>query len=477
MAYNGNGIFQLVPGNPVVTGTVISSTWANNTLSDIANNGLSNCLTKDGQQTPTANIPLGGYRLTGVGNPAAGGDAVNASSIQNGTVTALIGVSGTDTITASTTPAITAYVSGQCFDFIATGPNSTNAVTLNLNTLGAKPVMKAGTSGPVQLTPGDIQTGQSVRVRYDGTQFQVISFLPTSTQTSFRNLIINGNFDVWERGTTFNIGLGGPPQYTADRWVVSNTVGSGGVTTVSQVAIPSGGEPAGAAPIRYALNFQQTVASAGNPPQLITKLESVKTAQNQVVTLSFYAYLPSGSPITITPQLIQYFGSGGSPSSSVFISMGGSANVTTTPAKFVFSASVPSISGKSIGTGGNDALWVVLNMPIGATFNVTIEQVQLELGSSATPFEIRPLALEKSLCQRYFISTAALSLTVANSYSQSLPTKMRIQPAMNLALQNGSGATYTMLVDSWTNTSSSTFFQSAANSSFGTASIKFDADL
>lgn len=58
MAYNGSGTFNLyTPGNPVVTGTTISSTWANNTLSDIAT-GLSTAITKDGQTTITATIPF-----------------------------------------------------------------------------------------------------------------------------------------------------------------------------------------------------------------------------------------------------------------------------------------------------------------------------------------------------------------------------------------------------------------------------------
>jgi hypothetical protein len=58
MAYNGSGVFSLYsPGNPVVTGTTISSTWANNTLSDIAT-GLSTCVLKDGTQTTTVRVPF-----------------------------------------------------------------------------------------------------------------------------------------------------------------------------------------------------------------------------------------------------------------------------------------------------------------------------------------------------------------------------------------------------------------------------------
>lgn len=76
MAFNGSGTFVLVSGNPVVTGTTISSTWANNTLSDVAT-GLSNCVTRDGQSPATANLPMGGFKLTGLATATALGDALS----------------------------------------------------------------------------------------------------------------------------------------------------------------------------------------------------------------------------------------------------------------------------------------------------------------------------------------------------------------------------------------------------------------
>jgi len=67
MPYNGAGLFSLYsPGNPVITGTVISSTWANNTLSDIAT-GLSTAITKNGQTTLTSDLSLSGYKLVDIG--------------------------------------------------------------------------------------------------------------------------------------------------------------------------------------------------------------------------------------------------------------------------------------------------------------------------------------------------------------------------------------------------------------------------
>lgn len=65
MSRNGSGTFTLVAGNPVVTGTTISSTWANNTLTDIAT-ALTGSIAADGQ------TPITGP-LIGIGDTVAFG--------------------------------------------------------------------------------------------------------------------------------------------------------------------------------------------------------------------------------------------------------------------------------------------------------------------------------------------------------------------------------------------------------------------
>ncbi len=80
MSFNGSGLFQInTAGNPVVTGTIISSTWLNALTADLGT-GLSTCITKDGQTTPTANIPMHGFKITGLGTPVLAGDALTAST-------------------------------------------------------------------------------------------------------------------------------------------------------------------------------------------------------------------------------------------------------------------------------------------------------------------------------------------------------------------------------------------------------------
>lgn len=75
MPFSGGTFSLYTPGNPVVTGTTISSTWANTTLSDLAD-GLSTCLLKDGTQTVTADLPMSGFVLTGLGAANADGESL-----------------------------------------------------------------------------------------------------------------------------------------------------------------------------------------------------------------------------------------------------------------------------------------------------------------------------------------------------------------------------------------------------------------
>ena len=75
MPFNGSGTYSLPTGNPVVTGTTISSTTTNNTNSDIAT-ALTNCITRDGQSTPSANLPMNAKKLTGLAAGTANGDSV-----------------------------------------------------------------------------------------------------------------------------------------------------------------------------------------------------------------------------------------------------------------------------------------------------------------------------------------------------------------------------------------------------------------
>ena len=177
MSRDGSGNFNLIAGNPVTTGTTIASTWANDTLSDIAT-ALTNSIAKNGETIPTGNLPMGGFKHTNVANASARTDYAAYGQVQDSGSQYLTGVAGADTITASVT-GLAAYATGQTFRFVSAGAN-TGAVTLNINALGAKAVTKTGTTA---LAAGDIPSGAVVEVVYDGTQFQMLGLAPTGSPT------------------------------------------------------------------------------------------------------------------------------------------------------------------------------------------------------------------------------------------------------------------------------------------------------
>ena len=90
MSRNGSGTYNLPAGNPVVSGTTISSTWANTTLTDIST-ALTGSLAADGQTVVTGNLQLGNYKITNLANGTTTGDAINYGQLiavpflQNGT--------------------------------------------------------------------------------------------------------------------------------------------------------------------------------------------------------------------------------------------------------------------------------------------------------------------------------------------------------------------------------------------------------
>ena len=75
MSRNGSGTYTLPAGNPVVTGTTISSTWANNTLNDIAAT-LTDSVAADGQTPMTGDLDLNTHKIVGLVAGTVAGEAV-----------------------------------------------------------------------------------------------------------------------------------------------------------------------------------------------------------------------------------------------------------------------------------------------------------------------------------------------------------------------------------------------------------------
>jgi hypothetical protein len=100
MSRNGSGVYSLPAGNPVVTGTSISSTWSNTTLSDIAT-ALTGSVASDGQTPMTGNLDMNSRKVVLLANGTVSTDAINlgqlTAALTNTTVTGNLTVTGNGT--------------------------------------------------------------------------------------------------------------------------------------------------------------------------------------------------------------------------------------------------------------------------------------------------------------------------------------------------------------------------------------------
>jgi len=219
-----------------------------------------------------------------------------------------------------------------------------------------------------------------------------------------RNAIINGNFDFWQRGTSFT-----GSEYGADRWVHNRSGTTHTATrqpfTVGQTAVPN-------EPTYFCRTVVSSVAGAGNFANLVQKIEDVRAFAGQQVTVSFWAKVDATKNIAI--ELVQDFGTGGSPSAGVTTIGTTKVSIGTSWQKVTVTATVPSISGKTLGANSDHSLTLVIWFDAGSTYNARtdslgqqsgtfeIAQVQVERGPVATPFERRSIGQELALCQRYY---------------------------------------------------------------------------
>jgi hypothetical protein len=282
------------------------------------------------------------------------------------------------------------------------------------------------------------------------------------TFTAGKNKIINGDFGIWQRGTSFT--ATGTETYTADRWLVSS--GGGGVCAITQQTFTPGSAPVSGYEGKYFLQANYTT-SGTTTVGLTQKIEDVRTFAGQTVTVSFWARVTSGTFAGVGPDLVQYFGSSGS-STVVNTSSSGAVTLTTSWQRFSFPFTLPSISGKTI-AGGNDALWARINLGTTGTNTFQYWGFQVEAGSVATAFQTATGTLQGELaaCQRYYqkhqSGLGAGVVTGAAAFDRltaPFPVTMRIAPSISQsAVGIYDGTTATAISSLGTNYSTTTIFQ------------------
>ena len=227
----------------------------------------------------------------------------------------------------------------------------------------------------------------------------------TSNIVGFKNYIINGNFDVWQRGISqTSDGYG-----SDDRWANTNV---GSTKTHSQVACTNT-ERALFNASYFSRTVVNSVIGASNMVTKVQAIENVTKLAGKTVTISFWAKADSNKNIAI--EIEQYCGSGGASSGHIFTPLS-TVSLTTSWQKKTVTFTIPSIIGKTLGTDGVHTSYTMIRFwfDAGSNFNsriaslgqqsgtFDIAQVQLEEGSIATPFENLSYALQYEQCRRYY---------------------------------------------------------------------------
>lgn len=107
MSWNGTGTYVLNPAyTPEAPGNVVDSTRYNGALTDIAN-GITASLAKNGENVPTANLGMGGFKHTNAAAGSAAGEYVEYAQFIAATFPLVVESGATVAILANTHHALT----------------------------------------------------------------------------------------------------------------------------------------------------------------------------------------------------------------------------------------------------------------------------------------------------------------------------------------------------------------------------------
>jgi len=240
----------------------------------------------------------------------------------------------------------------------------------------------------VQSALAEIDTEKAPLASPALTGTPTINGVNVSGYTSFKNKLINGGFDVWQRGNSFT----GTSVYTTDRWFL-NQGGETSAVTKTPGATNSLWEGA------TLTTFNATAGSLANTGRSIQqRIENVNLFKNKDVTLSLTDNGPVGQDIYCVVRQIDDLG--------VTLWVDTVKKVSTgdgTIKRSSLTITLPDIAAKYDEVSSRFDVIIYPQYTDGNS--ISISNIQLEEGSVATAFEQRPIGLELSLCQRYYQST------------------------------------------------------------------------
>ena len=207
MPRNGSGVFSLDPGYLATTGGTIVISQHNPVLEDIGTE-ITGSLPTNGSKGMAANFTMTNNRIMNLGTPTATLDAISAKEVLDGGVVFAADSGAADAYVVTLAPVPSAYVTGMRIWFSTANAN-TGASTIDVNSLGAKSIVKAVSTA---LEVGDIPANKIVDIIYDGTNFVMQNPAAASLSAATTTDMLTGTdatkyatsdavAALWERGS------------------------------------------------------------------------------------------------------------------------------------------------------------------------------------------------------------------------------------------------------------------------------------
>ena len=213
-----------------------------------------------------------------------------------------------------------------------------------------------------------------------------------------RQGIVNGSFDIWQRGTLFTLTTG--TNYTADRFNYYHAGGAG--TKRAELAYVNPGEAPAERNISNAIVLTRIgVSGEIDNDEFGQKIPGVDYGAGQAVSIGMYLWSDADEVIgSLVAE--QRFGTGGTPSASTGTTYATNIQVTTTPTFYEFTAILPSIAGKTLGTNGDDHLAVFLEFNLNDDILLYTTGWQVNVGTAVLPFQRKSRGEELADCLLFF---------------------------------------------------------------------------
>ena len=286
----------------------------------------------------------------------------------------------------------------------------------------------------------------------DGVTLTTAQVNASSADTNSENRIYNGDFNIWQRGTSAAVG-----SYAADRWI---TLGAGGSVSQSQSSFTLGETLGVNCPtyfLRLSISGQTLTSHYAHTTQ---RIESVRSYAGQTITILGWARTTSGSG-SFAVEAQQNFGTGGSPSATVSGISAAKFVPTGSWAPFAAVITVPSITGKTLGANSDDYFSINFWTSAGSDYNARTNSLGLQTisvdfwgihirqgtwtAADTALYRPRALADELALCQRYYeqargggVAYASSASAIQRFFVKFCVTKRAI-PSISFSILSGTG--------------------------------------